>query len=207
MVLPINLAEIPSGGLLIHSEIQPPEMVLPLDDGQILGSMNCVGQVFLTDDQIVHFQGTLTGQVSRECVRCLKIYEEDLSLSCDADFCQSTQSGPSTRPYTKKKKGRHGSNLSIDEAHENEVDTYPITVNQVDLVPALREHLILATPLQPLCQENCLGLCQECGANLNEGVCGCCSPVTVSSSLVSDVQPMLSTNVPQYFPRPVRSET
>ena len=57
MASSINLADIPSDGLLIDCEIQPSEMVLPSDDGQILGSMNCAGQIFLTDDQRVHFQG------------------------------------------------------------------------------------------------------------------------------------------------------
>lgn len=203
MVSPINITDIPSEGLCIHYEIQPSEMALPSDDGQILGSMTCDGQVFLTDDRMVHFQGTLTGHVARECVRCLNIFEEDVALSCDADFCQSSQSVPSTGLDNKKKKGRHAFNRSNDEEHENEIDTYPITVNQVDLLPALREHLILATPLRALCQENCSGLCQKCGANLNEGICGCCSPVTASSSLVSDAQPMLSQKTLQSFSRPV----
>lgn len=191
MVSQINVADIPSEGLCIHYEIQPSDMALPSDDGQVLGSMTCAGQVFLADDKMVHFQGTLTGRVSRECVRCLNMFEEELVLPCDAVFCQSPQSVPSPG-LNKKKTGRHESNRAIDEEHENEIDTYPITDNQVDLLPALREHLILATPLHPLCQENCSGLCQKCGANLNEGICACYSPVTASSSLVSDAQPMLS---------------
>jgi uncharacterized protein len=205
MVSPINIADIPSECLCIHYEIQPSDMALPSEDGQVLGSMTCAGQVFLTDDKMVHFQGTLTGRVSRECVRCLNIFEGELALSCDADFCQPAQSVHSTGVNNKKKKGRHESNRSMNEEHENEIDTYPITDNQVDLLPALREHLILATPLHPLCQENCSGLCQKCGANLNEGICACYSPVTVSSSLVSDAQPMLSQKALQSFPGPVRS--
>ncbi|MCA9453234.1 MAG: DUF177 domain-containing protein, partial [Nitrospira sp.] len=51
----------------------------------------------------------------------------------------------------------------------------------IDLLPAIREQLILATPLQSLCNENCLGLCQVCGSNLNDGICGCCTPVTSSA--------------------------
>jgi len=206
MVSPIHIADIPAEGLCIHYEIPPSEMILPSDDGEMIGSMTCVGQVFLTDDTMVHFQGTLTGRVSRECVRCLTIFEEELALSCDADFFQSAQSVHSTGVKNKKKQGRHESNRSIDEEHESEIDTYPITDKQVDLIPALREQLILATPLHPLCQENCSGLCQECGANLNEGMCGCCSPVTASSSLVPDAQPMLSQKYSQSFSGHVRSE-
>ena len=33
--------------------------------------------------------------------------------------------------------------------------------------------LLLEFPLVPLCDEECKGLCPTCGANLNEGPCGC----------------------------------
>ena len=29
--------------------------------------------------------------------------------------------------------------------------------------PMLREHIILASPMQPLCRDNCAGLCARCG--------------------------------------------
>lgn len=199
MVSPINIADIPSEGLCIQCEIQPSALDLPSEDGQILGVMTCTGQVFLTDDKMVHFQGTLRGSVSRECVRCLNIFEENVALTCDADFGQLAQSVPSTGLNQKKKKGKHAFNRSNEEEHEVEIDAYPIILNQVDLLPALREHLILATPVHALCQENCSGLCQKCGMNLNEGICGCCTPVTASSSLVSDAQPMLLQKALQSF--------
>jgi uncharacterized protein len=37
----------------------------------------------------------------------------------------------------------------------------------IDLVPLLREELILATPLAPLCRPDCKGLCEQCGRDLN----------------------------------------
>ena len=39
---------------------------------------------------------------------------------------------------------------------------------KIDLTPLLREELILATPLAPLCKPDCKGLCLECGRDLNE---------------------------------------
>jgi uncharacterized protein len=41
----------------------------------------------------------------------------------------------------------------------------------IDLAPLLREYLILALPIKRLCEENCLGLCEICGVNLNETDC------------------------------------
>jgi uncharacterized protein len=43
----------------------------------------------------------------------------------------------------------------------------------VDLTPLIREQMLLALPTRPLCQEDCRGLCAKCGANRNEGDCGC----------------------------------
>lgn len=39
---------------------------------------------------------------------------------------------------------------------------------RIDLVPLLREEVILATPQAPLCRPDCKGLCPECGRDLNE---------------------------------------
>ncbi len=43
----------------------------------------------------------------------------------------------------------------------------------VDLSDGLREDILMAFPQRFLCREDCLGLCPHCGANLNEGPCGC----------------------------------
>jgi DUF177 domain-containing protein len=44
---------------------------------------------------------------------------------------------------------------------------------EVDLTPLIREQTLLALPTRPLCREDCRGLCPRCGANLNQGDCGC----------------------------------
>jgi uncharacterized protein len=43
----------------------------------------------------------------------------------------------------------------------------------VDLTDDIREDILLVFPLSCLCQDECLGLCPTCGANLNEGPCSC----------------------------------
>jgi uncharacterized protein len=52
-------------------------------------------------------------------------------------------------------------------------DAYPLTGDQLDLEPLARDAVLLGLPLAPLCGEGCLGLCPQCGANWNEGPCGC----------------------------------
>ena len=43
----------------------------------------------------------------------------------------------------------------------------------VDLEPMIVSALMIDAPQQPLCKEDCRGLCPNCGANLNEGACSC----------------------------------
>jgi DUF177 domain-containing protein len=38
--------------------------------------------------------------------------------------------------------------------------------DRLDLEPAFRDAVVLALPLSPLCQEDCPGLCAECGVRL-----------------------------------------
>lgn len=203
MSLLFNLLDIPAEGLQIEHEVLASEVALSSDDGTFNNSLNCVGQIFSTDEHLANFQGTLRGKVIRECVRCLMSFEEDISLFCDAEFRPLPQSFvmPVSSKKNKKSSRRHDS--EIEDEDEHAIDTYPIQDNQIDLLPALQEQLVLATPLQPLCGENCSGLCQVCGANLNEGVCGCCSPVTASSSLIADTRTPMSMKISQHSLSPL----
>jgi len=59
------------------------------------------------------------------------------------------------------------------EANPRDGESYRLGHDRVDLEPLAREALTLALPLAPLCSEGCRGLCPACGADLNEGDCGC----------------------------------
>ncbi|MCU1460995.1 MAG: hypothetical protein JWO37_1070 [Acidimicrobiales bacterium] len=59
------------------------------------------------------------------------------------------------------------------EEHPTEGETWPLQHEEVDLEPLVRESLLLALPLAPLCDDACRGLCPTCGADLNEGPCDC----------------------------------
>lgn len=61
-------------------------------------------------------------------------------------------------------------------------DSYPVGPDTLDLEPLVRDACILALPLAPLCSESCLGLCPECGADLNRQACSCERPAGTSSS-------------------------
>lgn len=194
MSLTINLLDVPPTGLQIHHEVEPSALSLSPDEGTLIGNIICHGNIFLTDERSAYFQGEISGRVSRVCVRCLAQFEEYLSLSCEVEFQKVVKAVNIIVPHRDKGRGGKGHDQSPDETGIDE-DVYPISSgNDIDLLPAIREQVILATPLQSLCKENCLGLCQVCGSNLNEGICGCCTPVTGSAPVANFEQTVSRKN-------------
>lgn len=61
------------------------------------------------------------------------------------------------------------------EAGSEDEGVYPLRPDGdvVDIGPVVREELLLAVPAFPLCRPDCQGLCARCGADLNDGACGC----------------------------------
>lgn len=62
----------------------------------------------------------------------------------------------------------------VDVKLEAEIDKNNIDdLERVDLIPVIKENILLAIPIKPLCSEECKGLCPQCGQNLNRGECDC----------------------------------
>ncbi|MGW3564075.1 YceD family protein [Streptomyces sp. NPDC000941] len=98
--------------------------------------------------------GTARAPLTGECVRCLEPLEREL----EADF-QEMYSYPDADD-----RSRHAD--TGDDAEEE--DTLFLEGDLFDLEPVLRDAVVLALPLQPVCREDCPGLCAECGARLEE---------------------------------------
>ena len=198
MTVGINHFDIPDDGIQIDCEVAPSVLPLSPEDGEIVDPLHCSGHLSRSGEQVVYFQGTLSGRVVRECVRCLGRYEDIVFLPCEAVFRKSGNLGGLNQTQEKLLRAR---GVDFDEDETAETEAYPIVGNVVDLLPMIREQLILATPMQCLCQEECQGLCQTCGINLNEGVCKCYRPVTVSTGTLDAAQPLLKPNLRKSVPK------
>ena len=62
--------------------------------------------------------------------------------------------------------------VSKEDKEEDEFDVLPVD-HIIDLLPLIQAAITLDIPVIPLCDDDCKGLCPVCGANLNEGDCGC----------------------------------
>jgi len=56
---------------------------------------------------------------------------------------------------------------------DEEFDKAEAIEDLIDVTELLRDILLAGQPMKNLCKADCKGLCPECGANLNNGECGC----------------------------------
>jgi len=99
--------------------------------------------------------GTARARAEGECVRCL----EPLQLDVEAEF-QEMFSYPDADDRGRAHRAEPG-----DDAEDDE-DRLFLEDGLFDLEPVLRDAVVLALPMQPVCQEDCPGLCAECGVRL-----------------------------------------
>ncbi|MEV7421880.1 DUF177 domain-containing protein [Streptomyces sp. NPDC091212] len=101
--------------------------------------------------------GTADATAEGECVRCL----EPLSQEVAADFQEMFSY------HESDSRGRVRAEPADDAEEENEDRLY-IEDGLFDLEPVLRDAVVLALPMQPVCRETCAGLCSTCGIRLDE---------------------------------------
>ncbi len=67
------------------------------------------------------------------------------------------------------------SQATANQVHEfeEEFDKSEAVEDLIDVTELLRDELLAGQPMKNLCKTDCKGLCPKCGANLNEGECGC----------------------------------
>jgi uncharacterized protein len=75
----------------------------------------------------------------------------------------------------------------FEDPHE-EGETYPLLHDEIDLEPLARETVVLELPQAPLCREDCLGLCPDCGVDRNEGTCSCEPPLDPRWSVLDELR-------------------
>ncbi len=90
--------------------------------------------------------GSVTGPVSGECGRCLTEVSDELTVKVQELFLYPEASAD----------------------HDPDDELPQLVGDLLDLGPTLRDAVVLALPLNPLCREDCQGLCVTCGERLDD---------------------------------------
>ena len=96
--------------------------------------------------------GTVSADVTATCARCLIEFPITITGEVDGYFI------------------RHGDTDNIPEEQDvEEIDSE----GYIDLYPEIMGALVLEAPFAPLHDEECAGICPECGADMNTEPCDC----------------------------------
>ncbi len=135
------------------SGIEDPDLVL-------IGPIHSDRVTLMRTQRGILVTAVLTQTVRMQCVRCLADVDVPLEITLEEEYF----------PSIDLKTG-----LFIDWSHDEDV-TPEVMIDEkhiLDLHEVVRQELLLALPLHPLCRPDCRGICPNCGADLNTEPCRC----------------------------------
>jgi DUF177 domain-containing protein len=134
------------------------EDISPLDPGIVpLSALDGKIHMIRTADGIL-VTGDLHTSVELVCSRCTELFSMPIRFALEEEF------HPTIDIVT-------GASLPLpsDDDEAVRIDEHHV----IDLTEVIRQDLLLALPLHPVCRSRCAGLCPTCGKNWNEGPCDC----------------------------------
>jgi uncharacterized protein len=133
-------------------------------------------------DDVVVVQGEADTKIQLICSRCANPFQLNANPHFSALFCKDPVMAGVGHLQEKGKPGgqnkgfaRHAHDESLDDPknESKDLDITYLSGETIDLQEILTEQLQLQIPFQPLCREECKGMCSNCGADLNVGRCAC----------------------------------
>jgi len=148
-------------------ELRPAEFTVEIPPGEIdyldvklrqNGPLKAAGKAELVLGSLeeIRVSGHISVQMEADCDRCL----EPAALPVESDFVLYY------RPVAEDYGGE--AEVGSDEAEMGFYEGAGVELNDV-----LREQILLALPMQRVCQESCKGICPVCGQNRNLKDCDC----------------------------------
>lgn len=96
--------------------------------------------------------GTVRATAVGACVRCL----DPVSIPVESRFQEL---------FAYADRAAHHREVG---AEDDETEQHVVVDGHIDLEPLLRDTVVPALPFQPVCREDCLGLCAQCGVRMED---------------------------------------
>jgi uncharacterized protein len=160
----IDLDDLGTETLTLEGVFAPGEIDFSHDELSEVGPIRWEASISERDGE-VRFTGELSVEVEQACVRCLDPVREEITRVFDL-FFERREDGLFS----------NGDDVALGE---EDTDTSFLVDAEFPVDDVIREQIVLALPMKPLCDASCKGLCVTCGRNLNHGPCGC-APVLVN---------------------------
>jgi uncharacterized protein len=134
-----------------------PEAVADKDDVyRVVSPSELAFQIHKNRDRF-RLVGTLGAELELPCSRCLESFRLPIAAQFDVRYLPASEASAGVER----------------EVEAEDLETSYYRNDEIDLNELMREQFYLALPMKPLCSDNCLGLCTQCGTNLNMSTCDC----------------------------------
>ncbi len=143
--------------IYVDSDFQENQLLVKSKIARLTEPVHSNLKVSLESDR-VKVEGRLAAVLCLTCCRCAREFEK----SAEKNFMLTYVPDP--------KSGRDGEEFELEYA---DLDVGFYWGDQLDLAVVLSEQILLEIPMKPICQEECKGLCDQCGVDLNLSTCDC----------------------------------
>ncbi len=133
-------------------------------------------------DDVVVANGHIDSKVRLVCSRCANYFDLTVHPQFSALFCRDPamagiahfqEGGKPAGQNSGYARHEHDSNADEEVEAGKDLDITYLSGEHIDLAEFTTEQIQLQLPFQPLCKEDCKGLCSNCGTDLNVGRCVC----------------------------------
>ena len=152
----IDLENLERGGGSFAHTYRPDELTFAEHELRLVEPVSVTGRIRRKDGE-VGLRGRLATKVAIPCGRCLKSVELPIEVEFSERF---------TPAVAWKNEEQH-------ELDQEDLDLAVFDGAGIELDDLVREEIVLAMPGHTLCQEECKGLCPDCGTDLNASSCDC----------------------------------
>jgi uncharacterized protein len=151
----VDVNKISEQGLSLNNHLDLDNKYLIDEGGVFLDSLHYDVSLLKSGDHI-KVKGTINTAVSLRCVRCLENFEMQVDSNFDIILFPMNL-------------------IEVNNLHLEDEDMEYIFFegDKIDIDKILIEQVNFFIPYNPLCKENCKGLCPVCGVNLNREECKC----------------------------------
>lgn len=176
VLLSPKITDITAEGISISGDVTGEELGVSNEDVALRGAL-AVGLDLRAVDRTICVTGVVEGTAVRQCVRCLKEFDDPVAFSVRVAYEREGKAAGLAAKQDVRGKKKPPQEIEVKPEEPND-DVYHYAGDHLELAPMVREQLILASPMHPLCAEDCQGLCEHCGKDLNEGPCHCSTEST-----------------------------
>jgi uncharacterized protein len=145
----VQISDIVSGkdrNKKIEYKFEMPQFEFEGDLIKPIGSCSVVGKIS-ADSDILMLKAEIKVDLEMICSRCLDTFIYPIDIDIEERFTTNSKS-------------------------ENE-EAVVVFDDVLDITEVVETNIISTLPIKRVCKDDCKGLCQECGCNLNFNTCSC----------------------------------